>query len=195
MGVARMTGGSGAGSRAGAVALAWCQSTPSDVRPTDPWLAVWTRSRHEVAVRNQLAARGLETFLPTVARWSQWKDRRKCIDWPLFPGYCFVRLDPVDAVRALSCTGVVGLVSFDGQPAVVDEREIASVRSLIASEWRFDPCPFIHEGDPVEVVHGPLRGVIGRLVRKGAHARLIVSVGLLGQGLTVDVDAADVRAY
>jgi transcriptional antiterminator NusG len=191
--VARTISGSATGSRAGAVAL--CQSSPRDVRPADPWLAVWTRSRHEVAVRGQLAARGLETFLPTVARWSQWKDRRKRIDWPLFPGYCFVRLDPADAVRALSCTGVVGLVSFDGRPAVVNEREIASVRSLIDSEWRFDPCPFIHEGDPVEVVHGPLRGVIGRLVRKGARARLIVSVGLLGQGLTVDVDAADVRAY
>jgi transcriptional antiterminator NusG len=190
-----MTGGGAAGSRAAAAALAWGPVLPCDRRPAGPWLAVWTRSRHEAAVRNQLAARGLETFLPMVIRWSQWKDRRKRIDWPLFPGYCFVRLDPADAVRALSCTGVAGLVSFDGRPAVVDEREIASVRCLIDSEWRLDPCPFIHEGDPVEVVHGPLRGVIGRLVRKGAHARLIVSVGLLGQGLTVDVDAADVRAY
>lgn len=180
---------------AGASALAIC---PSDVEVDPsraPWLAVWTRSRHEVAVRNQLAAKGLETFLPTMARWSQWKDRRKRVDWPLFPGYCFVRLDPTESLRALSCTGAVSLVSFDGRPALVDESELASVRRLIESDLRFDPCPFIHEGDPVEVVSGALRGVVGRLVRKGAHARLIVAVGLLGQGLTVDVDAADVRAY
>ena len=29
----------------------------------------------------------------------------------------------------------------------------------------------IHEGMMVEVVHGPLRGVIGRLMRKDATAR------------------------
>lgn len=160
-----------------------------------PWLAVWTRSRHEATVRNQLDAKGLETFLPTAVRWSQWKDRRKRIDWPLFPGYCFVRLQPIDAMRALSCAGAVRLVSFNGQPAPVSDVEIASVRRLVESELRVDPCPFVHEGDPVEVVAGPLRGVVGRLVKKGPHARLAVSVGLIGRGLTVDVDAADVRPY
>jgi transcriptional antiterminator NusG len=184
-----------------------CLKKPSIVEPTCavapagdeggplPWLAVWTRARHEVKVRNQLTARGLETFLPTMARSSRWKDRTKRIDWPLFPGYCFVRLHPLEALRALSCTGVVSLVSFNGQPAAVDEAEIAAVRRLVESDLRVDPCPFIHEGDPVEVVCGPLRGVVGRLVKKGAKARLIVAVGLLGQGLTVDVDAGDVRAY
>ena len=47
----------------------------------------------------------------------------------------------------------------------------------------------------VEVLWGPLRGVIGRLVRKGSHARLVLSVGLIGQGVSVEVDAADVRPY
>jgi len=48
----------------------------------------------------------------------------------------------------------------------------------------------------VEVVHGPLIGVIGRLVRKDAQrARLILSVDLIGQGVSVEVDAADVKPY
>jgi len=176
----------------------------SDVSPTsaigqapklDPWLAVWTRSRHEASVHQQLRAKGLEAFLPTMTRWSHWKDRRKKVEWPLFPGYCFVRLAPEEALRALTCTGVVSLVSFEGQAATIPDAEIESVRTLVESELRFDPCPFVQEGDPVEVVRGPLRGVVGRLARKGPHARLIVSVGLLGQGVTVDVDAGDVRPY
>ena len=44
----------------------------------------------------------------------------------------------------------------------------------------------------VEVVGGPLKGVFGRLVRKGAHARLILAVDLIGQAVSVEVDAADV---
>ena len=159
------------------------------------WLAVWTRSRHEAVVHQQLTAKGLEAFLPTVTRWSHWKDRRKQIERPLFPGYCFVRIDPAESLRVRTCNGVVSLLTSEGRPAVVPDWEIEGVRTLIESELRFDPCPFVQEGEPVEVVRGPLRGVVGRLVRKGAHARLVVSVGLIGQGVTIEVDAGDVRAY
>jgi transcription termination/antitermination protein NusG len=55
------------------------------------WFAIWTRSRHEQMVREQLERKQLEAFLPTITRWSRWKDRKKKIDWPLFPGYCFAR--------------------------------------------------------------------------------------------------------
>ena len=48
----------------------------------------------------------------------------------------------------------------------------------------------------VEVIHGPLRGVVGRLIRKNApKATLVLSVDLIGQAVSVEVDAADVKAY
>jgi transcription antitermination factor NusG len=161
----------------------------------EAWFAVWTRSRHEAAVLQQFTLRGIPAFLPTITRWSHWKDRRKRIDWPLFPGYCFVRIDPSDVLPVLKCAGVVTLVSFEGRPAPIPEHEIQSVRTLVESDLKFDPCPLITEGDLVEVACGPLRGVVGRLVRKGSHARLVVSVGLVGQGVSVEVDAGDVRPY
>ena len=130
------------------------------------WFAIWTRSRHEQVVREQLARKGYEVFLPTITRWSRWKDRKKKIDWPLFPGYCFARVDPD-----------------------------VKVRRLVESELKYDPCLLIAEGAKVEVMHGPLRGVVGRLVRKGAHARLVLSVNLIGQAVSAEVDAADVRPY
>jgi transcription antitermination factor NusG len=54
----------------------------------------------------------------------------------------------------------------------------------------------IREGMMVEVAHGPLKGVVGRLMRKDAHhARLVLSVDLIGQAVSVEVDAADVKPY
>ena len=41
------------------------------------WFALWTRSRHEQVVREQLERKRIETFLPSVTRWSRWKDRKK----------------------------------------------------------------------------------------------------------------------
>ena len=159
------------------------------------WHAVWTRSRHEASVAGQLAGKGIEAFLPTLPRWSRWKDRRKRIDWPLFPGYCFARIGVDDSMAVRRCAGVVSIVATGGQPASIPDAEIEAIRTLVTSDLQYDPCPLIHEGDLVEVVSGPLRGVVGRLVRKGARARLTLSVDLIGQGVSVEVDAADVRGY
>lgn len=159
------------------------------------WFAIWTRSRHEQVVREQIERKHLDAFLPTITRWSRWKDRKKKVDWPLFPGYCFARFKPDETLAILKCTGVVKIVSFEGKPASIPEHEIDAIRLLIESELQFDPCPMIHEGMMVEVTHGALKGVVGRLVRKGAHARLVLSVELIGQGVSVEVDAADVKPY
>jgi transcription antitermination factor NusG len=154
---------------------------------------VWTRSRHERAVFEQLTERGVEGFLPTVTRWSRWKDRRKQIAWPLFPGYCFVRIDPANRLAVLKCAGVVSLVGFNGEPVPVPDEEIEAVRTLVESTLPYDPCPLLKAGMRVEVVHGPLKGVVGRLERKGGHARLVLAVDLIGRAVSVQVDAADVE--
>ena len=162
---------------------------------TRSWYAVWTRSRHEQVVRQEIEGKRIEAFLPTITRWSRWKDRKKKVDWPLFPGYCFARFDPADRLAILKCSGVVNIVSLDGELSSIPDGEIDAIRRLVETELQYDPCPLIREGMMVEVVYGPLRGVVGRLVRKGAHARLILSVDLIGQAVSVEVDAADVKEY
>ena len=163
--------------------------------PQSVWYAIWTRSRHEQSVREQLERKRIEAFLPTIIRWSRWKDRKKKILWPLFPGYCCARFDSTARATVLKCPGVVNIVSFDGILAPIPDQEISDLRQLVESDLQYDPCPLVHEGMMVEVVHGPLAGVVGRLLRKGAHARLMLSVNLIKQAVSVDVDAADVRPY
>jgi len=162
----------------------------------ESWFAVWTRSRHEQVVRAQLETKHIDAFLPTITRWSRWKDRKKKIDWPLFPGYCFARFDPDHALPVLKCSGVVNIVSVEGKPAAIPDYELENIRTLVASDLTFDSCPLIKEGMMVEVTHGPLRGVIGRLMRKdNERARLVLAVDLIGQAVSVEVDAADVKPY
>jgi transcription termination/antitermination protein NusG len=158
------------------------------------WYALWTRSRHERLVYSELTAHHVEAFLPTVGRWSVWKDRKRKIDWPLFPGYCFARFGADARFSVLNCAGVATIVSFNGEPAAIPDLEIENIRRLVTSELRYDPCPFIREGTMVEVVHGPLAGVVGRLVRKGSHAHLMLSVEMVNGAVSVQVDASDVVA-
>jgi transcription antitermination factor NusG len=159
------------------------------------WFAIWTRSRHEKLVRDQLQHKQVEVFLPTINKWSRWKDRKKQVEWPLFPGYCFARFVGTERLPILKCEGVVSIVGTDGLPSPIPPIEIDSIRQLIDSDLAFDPCPLIKEGMMVEVKGGPLKGVVGRLIRKGSHARLVLSVDLIGQAVSVEVDAADVKVY
>src|SRR6266487_876030 len=133
---------------------AFPSSRDSSLHPlaSSQWFAVWTRSRHEQVVREQLERKHFDAFLPTITRWSRWKDRKRKIDWPLFPGYCFARFGADARFSVLNCAGVATIVSFNGEPAAIPDLEIENIRRLVTSELRYDPCPFIREGTMVEVV-------------------------------------------
>ncbi len=160
-----------------------------------PWFALWVRSRAEKAVFDQLTRKDIEAFLPTVNRWSRWKDRKKLIAWPLFPSYCFARFDLRNMLDVKKCAGVVSIVSFEGAPAPIPADQIVAVQRLVASELKYDPCPALHEGDLVEVLHGPLKGVTGRLIRKGPKTKLVLSITMINRAVAVAMDVTDVRAY
>ena len=99
----------------------------------DPsWFAIWTRSRHEKIVRDQIAKRtDVDVFLPTIGKWSRWKDRKKKIEWPLFPGYVFARFVPDERIGILKVDGVVQIISNNGMLSPIPDEEIDSIRTLI----------------------------------------------------------------
>jgi len=157
-----------------------------------PWFVLRTRSRHEKKVAEELLNRRIEAFLPIYGRWSRWKDRRKLVDFPLFPGYCFVRVAPTERVRALNTPGVAGFVGFNGCAEPVPDAEIDAIRRLVATEIRYDPHPFLSEGMLVEVIRGPLAGVRGHVLRKDRSTKLVLAVTLIRQAAALEIHPADV---
>ena len=164
----------------------------SDPRCDPLWYVVRTRSRHEKIVRDQLVGREVETFLPVVERWSRWKDRRKKVAFPLFPGYCFARFPLVERLRILSAVGVADLIGTGGRPEAVPDAEIEAIQLLARTTLQYDPHPFLAEGMEVEVVRGPLAGVRGKLLRKDRVTRLVLAVTLIRQAAVVEIHPADV---
>jgi hypothetical protein len=60
----------------------------------------------------------------------------------------------------------------------------------------YDPCPFMFEGARVEIVAGPLCGLVGRLLRKDLRrATVLLSVDLIQQGIHIEVDAIDILPF
>jgi transcription antitermination factor NusG len=161
------------------------------------WFVVHVRSRHEFSVKERLVKSAVETFLPVVDRLSRWKDRKKLISFPLFPGYLFVKLrrNNNEKLAVLKTPGVVRFIGqTPGEPEPVPEDQILSLRRLVDSKENLDPYPFMKEGNRVKIKSGPLAGVEGILVqRKGMHY-LVLSVDILRQGVSIQVEAASVEA-
>ena len=156
------------------------------------WYALRTKSRHEKQVRDRLASQGIEPLLPTIAKLSQWKDRRTEIVVPLFSGYCFVRFVWSARLVVQEIAGVVGIVGGGDRPEPIPDEEIEALKTLMGSTLRYDASPYLREGMMVEVTKGPLKGVKGILVRKGKHHKLVIAVHLIQQAVAVEMYDCDV---
>jgi transcription antitermination factor NusG len=163
-----------------------------DVALAPMWYVLRTRSRHEKVVHDQLVERRIEAFLPLYERWSRWKDRRKKIAFPLFPGYCFARFPLTERFRILNIVGVAQLLGIRGRAEPVPNAEIEAIQRLTATTLQYDPHPFLAEGMEVEVIRGPLTGLRGRLLRKDRIAKLVLAVTLIRQAAVVEIHPADI---
>lgn len=155
------------------------------------WYALWTRSRHEKYVRDQLESQGIEPLLPVVKRLNKWKDRRKEIDSPLFPGYCFARFKKTQSLTILKARGVVRIIGGSGRPEPIPDNEIEALKKLMNQYLPYDPHPYLREGMRVRVIRGPLDGVEGVLCRKEKLHRVVISIHLIQQAAAVEIDLED----
>jgi transcription antitermination factor NusG len=127
-----------------------------------------------------------------VRRLSQWKDRKKAIEVPLFSGYCFARFPWTARMPVLKVSGVVEVVGGGTRAEPIPDEEIGALKALMGSTLPYDAHPYLHEGMAVKVIRGPLEGVQGILLRKAKRYRLVVAVHLIRQAAAVEMDAADV---
>jgi transcription antitermination factor NusG len=161
------------------------------------WYAVHVKSRHEFRVRDRLKKAGIEAFLPVVERINRWKDRRKLVSFPLFPGYLFVHIHKIyeEMLTVLKTHGVVRFLGITpGEPEAVSEEQIISLKRLLENKEAIDPYPYLKEGQRVRIKRGPLKGVEGLLVEKAGKHILVLSVDILRQGLSLKIDASDVES-
>jgi transcription antitermination factor NusG len=156
------------------------------------WYAAYTSPRHEKTVAQQMEGNGIQCFLPLYRSVRRWKDRRKELELPLFPGYVFVRIILRDRLQVLRVPGIVHLVAFSGKPAVLPEAEIESLRQGLARGVHAEPHPYLKVGRKVRVLSGPLSGVEGILVRRKEKFRVVLSVHLIQRSVAVEVEESEI---
>jgi len=157
--------------------------------------ALCTRSRHEKVADQALKEKGIESFLPLLNIRSQWKDRRKLVQKPLFPGYLFARVCREQLCLMGTIKGVAYVVGNGRGPIPVPNAQVHAVRHMVEAAYPVAVLPWLAIGRPVRVVCGPLAGVEAVIAdtRDASRCRLIINVDLLGRCVAVEIDAGCVE--
>jgi|SRR6266571_417000 len=168
----------------------------ADRSPALSWYALWTRSHCEHLVRDQLAGKGFDVFLPQVDKWSKRGSLRHVIRVPMFAGYLFLRvtMDKASYIAIKTARGLVGVLGdrWD-RLAPLGDPEVDAVRRVVESRAPALPYPYLREGQRVRITCGPLADVEGILVRtKPTKGLLVISVELLRRSVAVQVDCTSV---
>jgi transcription termination/antitermination protein NusG len=161
------------------------------------WYALYVKSRHEFVTESELVQKGINTFLPSVKRLRHWKDRKKIVDFPLFPGYLFVYINarPEEYLNVLRTRGAVHLVSTEiGCPTPVPTQEINSLKLIIASGQQLDIYPDLKEGTIGRIKRGPLKGATGIIRNKADQHIFTVNIEILGRSVGVKISADDIES-
>jgi transcription antitermination factor NusG len=158
-----------------------------------PWYALYTKPRHEKKVNQLLLEKNQEVYLPVIARISQWKDRKKKVDEPLFKSYIFSNFKYKYRFDVLQTDGVVKIVNFHGEPAVVPDWQIESLKKMLEFPQTLRLENFIRTGELAEVIAGPLAGMKGTVLRRKGTSRLVLTIDGIMQSVSVEIDEGCLR--
>jgi transcription antitermination factor NusG len=157
------------------------------------WYAVHTAANREQRVAEQFKQRSMECFLPTYESLRQWKDRRKTLNRPLFPGYLFVHIPLCERTRVVQVPGVAYLVGFNGRPAALAESDVESIRKALALRMQLEPHAYLTVGCRVRICNGPFEGAEAILVRQSKPFRIVLSLQLIQSSVALEVSSTDIE--
>jgi transcription termination/antitermination protein NusG len=158
----------------------------------DSWFAVQVTPRHEKRVDTILQQQNYGHFLPMRRTRRKWSDRVKVIEQPLFPGYVFVRTQSCSVGKIHRIPGFIRVVSFGGRPCSVPDIQIEALQRIIDSKRDIFPIQYLAVGQKVQIVTGPLSGLIGIISHYKNCGRLVVSVDLIMRSIVVEIDGEEV---
>lgn len=155
----------------------------------DPkWYVLFVRSNQEKRVSQHLMGRGIEHFLPVFDSVRQWRDRKVRLQYPLFPGYVFIRLPLTERLKALVVPHVLNLVGTRSVPSVISDEEIEWMKRGVAY-GKPEPHPYLKVGSWVVIKEGAMAGLEGILLREKNSTRVLIGLDCIARAFAVEVES------
>jgi transcription antitermination factor NusG len=84
--------------------------------------------------------------------------------------------------------GVVKVIKFGGEVAVIQNDSIQAIKLMIEGGYKPEAIDYFVKGETVKVKSGPLKGLIGEVIRVDNGDRLLVRVDAIQHSISVQID-------
>lgn len=150
------------------------------------WWCLHTRPRQEKVTARHLRSRGLTFYLPLHEQTGRTPGGRVRRSFPpLFPGYVFLHGDDSARVEALKGNTLVSILQVGDSDALNDD--LRQIHQMLASGLPVRPEPTYPIGARVQILDGPLQGLVGTVTRRDGRDEFIAVVRFLGRGVLVEL--------
>nr|WP_315198931.1 UpxY family transcription antiterminator [uncultured Flavobacterium sp.] len=146
------------------------------------WYVVYTKPKWEKKVAERLNEIGITAYCPLMTKLSQWSDRKKKIQVPMFNSYIFVQIDEKQRNVIFEVPGAIRYLFWLGKPAIVKEKEIQ-----IIQDWLNEPNAFEvivdkwQKGDKIVLESGPFlaQSAIVQDIQPNHYVLILESLGCI----------------
>jgi transcription antitermination factor NusG len=161
------------------------------------WYAIRVKSRSEKKVYSDLIEQGIEAYLPLQRKLRQWSDRKKWVEMPLISGYVFVYISRKEYEIVLRIYNVVCYIYFEGKAAVIRDEDINLLKRMLGeTEVNLEiTVEELKPGQMVEIISGPLIGVIGELIDFKGKNKVALRIPPLGYTVLVEAPEKNLKPY
>ncbi|HOV98439.1 MAG TPA: UpxY family transcription antiterminator [Bacteroidota bacterium] len=159
------------------------------------WYVIYTKSRHEKKVYEQLQMDGIESFLAIQKQLRKWSDRKKWVEVPLFSSYVFVSPTSRQIEQVLQVPGVVRYIMFNGRKAIVKPEEIEFLQKVNQESISVEIVPESFEAQKlVKITGGPFSGFTARLLWCNDHGKAAVRIEEIGYSVIFQVSSLEIAS-
>ena len=153
----------------------------------EKWIAVYTKSRHEKVVIQNLENKNIEAYCPIFKERRQWSDRKRWVEFPLFRSYVFAKIELKNSIYILQTMGVHHIIKFQGNISIIPDEIIQNIKSMVDGGFTIEQVEYFVKGDEVIVVDGPLKGMDGIVVKIKNENKLVLKVAAIQQAIAVQI--------
>ena len=153
------------------------------------WIAVYTKSRHEQIVVNELNKKNIESYCPMFKERRQWSDRKKWVHFPLFRSYVFANIEINENIYVLQTIGVNKIVKFQEKISIIPDQVIDNIKNIIEGGYNVEQTDYFIKGDEVRVVSGPLKGLDGVVLDLRGANKIIIKIEAIQQAFSVEISS------
>nr|WP_315033449.1 UpxY family transcription antiterminator [uncultured Chryseobacterium sp.] len=154
------------------------------------WYVIYTKSRYEKKTSQKLSEQNFKVYLPLNTTISQWSDRKKKVEKPLFSSYVFVYLETVkDYLKALTIEGVVLFIKFGGRLVRVLDEEINNIKIFLNqfSHVELENSLELRIGERKTIMSGPFENYECEIIKMDNKHKICVRIGSLQQSIVATV--------